>query len=259
MPELEAQLRLLSASIEYPPTPALARMVSERLAAEAARRRPRLPLRRVALAFVAVVVAVAAALIVSPQARTTVLGWLGLKGVLVQPVKNLPSPTPARGSMAERLQLGEPMSLSAATSRVTFHVFIPESLGNPDQVFLKDPPPLGSEVSLAYAPRTGLPPTKETSLGLLLMEFRGDINPGFFGKLTGAGTTVEVVDVNGSRGYWISGEPHEFYYGKGTGDINVETLRLAGNTLLWEVNGVTLRIESALTKEQALAIARTVR
>lgn len=118
MPELEEQLLLLGASIEYPPTPALARMVSERVAVEAARRRPRLPLRRVALAFAAVVVAVAAALIVSPQARTTVLGWLGLKGVLVQPVKNLPSPTPASGSsMAERLQLGEPMSLPAATSR----------------------------------------------------------------------------------------------------------------------------------------------
>jgi hypothetical protein len=259
MPELEEQLRLLGAAIDFPPTPSLTRMVTERLAADAARPRSRPPLRRIALAFAAVVVAIAAALIVSPQARTTVLGWLGLKGVLVQPVKNLPSPTPTSGSMAERLQLGAPTSLSAATSGVTFHVFIPQSLGNPDQVFLKDAPPLGGEVSLTYAPRTGLPPTKETSLGLLLMEFRGDINPGFFGKLTGAGTTVQVVDVNGSPGYWISGEPHVFYYNDRTGQPTDEQLRLAGNTLLWEVGGVTLRIESALTKDQALAIARTVR
>ena len=259
MPELEEQLRLLGAAIEYPPTPALARAVSERLTAEGGRWRPGLPLRRVALAFAAVAVAIAAALLVSPQARTTVLGWLGLKGVLVQPVRRLPSPTPASGGIAQRLQLGDPTSLSAATNRVSFHVSIPQSLGNPDQVYLREPPPLDGEVSLAYAPRTGLPPTKETSLGLLLMEFRGDINPGFFNKLTGAGTIIEVVDVNGSLGYWISGEPHSFLYNDRNGDPNEESLRLAGNTLLWEVNGVTLRIESALTREQALAIARTVR
>lgn len=259
MPELEEQLRLLAPAVEYPLTPPLARMVSERLAAESGRRRRGLPLRRMALAFAAVVVAVAAALLVSPQARTTVLGWLGLKGVLVQPVKKLPSPTPSSGGLAQRLQLGDPIPLSAAASRVSFEPLIPRSLGDPDQVYFREPPPLGGEISLVYAPRPGLPPTRETSLGLLLMEFRGDLNPGFFGKLVGAGTTVEVVDVNGSPGYWISGEPHAFFYNDRTGQANEETLRLAGNTLLWEVGGVTLRIESALTKDQALAIARLVR
>jgi hypothetical protein len=258
MPELDEQLRLLGSTVNYPATPALARMVSERLAAGATRRRG-LPLRRIALAFAAVVVAVAAALIVSPQARTTVLGWLGVKGVLIQRVNTLPSPTPASGNLGERLQLGELISLPAASTRVSFHIFVPQSLGNPDRVYLREPPPLDGEISLVYAPRAGLPPTKETSLGLLLMEFRGDINPGFFNKLTGAGSTVEVVDVNGSPGYWISGQPHIFFYNDRTGEPTEEQFRLAGNTLLWEVHGVTLRIESALTKDQALAIARTVR
>ena len=257
MPELEAQLRLLGAAIEYPPTPALARAVSERLAAEGGRRRLGLPLRRVALAFAAVAVAVAAALLVSPQARTTVLGWLGLKGVLVQPVKKLPSRTPGPSGLALRLELGQPVSLLEAEGKVAYHIAIPQSLGSPDQVYFLEPP-AGGEISLTYAPRPGLPATKETELGLLLMEFQGDINPDFFGKLLGPGTNLEEVTVNGNRGFWISGAPHGFLY-NGKGGTQEETFRLAGNTLLWEQGGLTLRIESALTKDQALAIARTVR
>lgn len=258
MPELEERLRFLGAAIQYPPTPALARTVSERLAAESARRRPALTLRRVALAFAAVAVAVAAALLVSPQARTTVLGWLGLKGVLVQPVKKLPSPTPGPSGLALRLELGQPVSLLEAEGKVAYHLAIPQSLGSPDHVYFLEPP-AGGEISLAYSSRPGLPATKETELGLLMMQFRGDINPDFLGKLLGPGTNVEELTVNGNRGFWISGAPHGFLYNDPNGDTREETFRLAGNTLLWEQGGLTLRIESALTRDQALAIARTVR
>jgi hypothetical protein len=210
-----------------------------------------------AMAFAAVVVAIAAALIVSPQARTTVLGWLGLKGVLVQPVKNLPRPTPGPSGLALRLELGQPVSMVEAEANVAYHIAIPQSLGSPDQVYFVVPP-AGGEISLAYAPRAGLPATKETELGLLLMEFQGDVNPDFLRKLLRPGTNVEEVTVNGNRGFWISGAPHGFLY-NGQDGTQEETFRLAGNTLLWEQGGLTLRIESDLTKDQALAIARTVR
>src|SRR5437660_773596 len=70
---------------------------------------------------------------------------------------------------------------------------------------------------------------------------------------------VQVVNVNGSPGYGISGHPHGFAYRDPNQRGLEEDFRLAGNTLLWEQGGLTLRIESALSREQALAIARTVR
>ena len=194
MPELEEQLRRLGAAIEFPSTPSLTRAVVDRIGAEPTRRRQGLPVRRIALALAAVLVAVAAALLVSPQARTTVLE-----------------------------------------------------------------PPAGGEISLVYAPRADLPLTKETSVGLLLMEFRATIDVEFFKKFVGSDTSVQVVDVNGSPGYWISGHPHGFAYRDPNQRGLEEDFRLAGNTLLWEQGGLTLRIESALSREQALAIARTVR
>jgi hypothetical protein len=38
-----------------------------------------------------------------------------------------------------------------------------------------------------------------------------------------------------------------------------ETIRLAGNVLLWERGELTLRIESGLTKEGAVRVAASVR
>ena len=258
MPELEEQLRRLGAAIDFPSTPSLTRAVVDRIGAEPTRRRQGLPLRRIALALAAVLVAVAAALLVSPQARTTVLGWLGIKGVVIQRVSTLPSPTPGPSELAQRLDLGQEVSLAEAAGRVGYQIEVPQSLGNPDRVFFREPP-AGGEISLVYAPRADLPLTKETSVGLLLMEFRATIDVEFFKKFVGSDTSVEVVDVNGSPGYWISGHPHGFAYRDPNQRGLEEDFRLAGNTLLWEQGGLTLRIESTLSREQALAIARTVR
>ena len=68
-----------------------------------------------------------------------------------------------------------------------------------------------------------------------------------------------VLMVNGASGYWISGGVHEIIYLDPNGVPISNTLRLAGNVLLWQRGDVTLRIESSLSLEQALAVARTVR
>ena len=52
---------------------------------------------------------------------------------------------------------------------------------------------------------------------------------------------------------------HLFFYFDSSGTIHDELLRLAGNTLLWEHNGVTLRLEAAFAKDAALRIAATMR
>ena len=66
-------------------------------------------------------------------------------------------------------------------------------------------------------------------------------------------------DVSGEPGFWISGAPHGFFLVcYDAGECRQERYRLAGNVLLWEQDGVTLRLESALTLEDALDIAESV-
>jgi hypothetical protein len=67
------------------------------------------------------------------------------------------------------------------------------------------------------------------------------------------------VTVNGGRGFWLEGAPHQFFYRDPDGSVRPDTLRLAGNTLLWEQGGVTLRLEADLTRDQALRLASTFR
>jgi hypothetical protein len=64
-------------------------------------------------------------------------------------------------------------------------------------------------------------------------------------------TDVEYVDVDGEPGIWIGGR-HAVYLPGGK-------LRAAGHVLIWKHDRLTLRLEAAVGREQALAIARSVR
>ena len=67
------------------------------------------------------------------------------------------------------------------------------------------------------------------------------------------------ISVNGGPGYWIEGEPHLFFYRDRSGNVRDETIRLAGNVLLWEQGELTLRLEGDLRLPQALRIAKSFR
>src|SRR5437867_1441669 len=60
-------------------------------------------------------------------------------------------------------------------------------------------------------------------------------------------------------GFWLAGEPHQFFYRDPSGNFQADTLRLAGNTLLWEEGGITHRLEAQVSKDEALRIASSVR
>lgn len=279
-PDLERALIDLGPRLAYPPTPDLAPAVRARLAAHPHARRP--PRRgfftpRWGLALAAVFVLLAGIpLVVSPSARTAVAERLGLRGVKITYVPTAPAPTPASPTGAPvpvevHLGLGEPLTLAEAPARVPYRVLLPSlpDLGPPDQVFVTQVVP-GGQVALVYRPRPGIPDTTEagvrprpglpgTGVGILLTQFRGDFAPEFLGKGIGPGTRLEQVTVNGAPGYWIEGQPHALFYRDANGEIHDDRVRLAGNTLLWEQDGLTLRLESALTREEALRIAESVR
>jgi len=70
---------------------------------------------------------------------------------------------------------------------------------------------------------------------------------------------VEYVTVDGQPGYWLTGRPHLFAYLDAQQRVRPETLRLAGDTLLWNRDGLVLRLETALPRNAALRLAANVR
>jgi hypothetical protein len=65
--------------------------------------------------------------------------------------------------------------------------------------------------------------------------------------------------VNGEPGFWIEGHPHVVDYVDPSGRAGRLSSRLVGNTLLWNQEGLTVRIESSLSLERSLAIATSLR
>ena len=291
--DLERALADLGRQLDFPPTPDLSGAVRARLLAQPARRRgwgalqatrPSL-WRSLAWAALALVLLACGLIALSPEARRAVAERLGLPGVTIQylrPPASVVTPataTPVPGWLApsvppqppptallstptiDRLGLGERLPrLADAGARVTYPVLAPTlpELAGPDEVYLSTLP-AGGQVALVYQARPGLPAAAETGVGLLFTQFRGSLQPEFFGKGLPSGTRLEQAMIVGRPAYWIEGRPHFFFYRDQFGRQTDERFRLAANVLLWEQAGLTLRIEEAFSKEQALRIAASVR
>jgi hypothetical protein len=251
--ELERALRDLGPRYPYPPTPNLASRVRLRITAQPIARPRRLELwrdpRRLALVAAVLLVLLGAAALANPATRDAIAHFFHVRGVIVN---REPSPLPSFSPVTP-LDLGQRTTMADAQSKVSFTIAVPAQLGEPDAVYVVSGVP-GGEVSLAYTPRPGIPVVKQTGLGVLITEFRGDLIPDFISKGVGEGTTMQEVSVKGDPGWWIAGEPHMIYV-QVAGKTQSVTLRMAANTLIWEHAGVTYRIESGLSKTEAFRIA----
>ena len=229
MTPLERELLLLGETIAYPDVPGLAAAVRERIE----RRRP-LP-RGLVLAFATAVLALAVAFAV-PPARGAILDlFRGVPGVEIRRVPGRP-----RLDMLTARVLGVPASAEEAARALGFRPLRP---AEEDVVLYLDR--VLPAVTYAW-----------TRKRLLLTEFRGEAIP-FVRKSAGPGTRIEEVTVGLAGGYWLSGERHLVVFRDGRGRI-VQS-RAAGNVLIWEQDGITLRLEGPRTLGEALAIAGTLR
>jgi hypothetical protein len=254
--ELEAQLQEMARGLSWPATPDLAASAAARLAGPPVRRSRRLP-PRVLVAAAVVVAVLGVSLAVSPKARRAAAELLGLRGVHISTGPPPPIPTTvAPVTPGSPIDLGRPVSVAEAERSIGFAVRVPTLAGfdRPDGVFVSTPPP-GGEVTLMYRPRADLPASAQTGVGLLLTEFQGTMEAGFFAKVAEPGTTIEALAVHRQPAYWLAGAPHAFFYRSAQGDIYPDALRLATNTLVWQAGPVTLRVEGDITKARALAIA----
>jgi hypothetical protein len=165
-----------------------------------------------------------------------------------------PTRSPVRsGPPGSNLGFGEPVTLDEARARAGFPILLPTDghLGPPDAVWIDR---IG-RVSLVWRARPDLPATLESGLGLVISQFSGHINPGYFEKLLDAGATIQPVTVRGKPGYWISGRPHEFVYVDPSNEPTFDDRRLVGDTLAWSDGDVTYRVESELGLDEAMRIA----
>jgi hypothetical protein len=86
---------------------------------------------------------------------------------------------------------------------------------------------------------------------LLLFEFESDSGAQILKKATLGRTRVEHLRVGGELGIWIDGR-HALYLPGGPPVA-------AGRALIWQHGPVTLRLETAVGRDRALAIAQSVR
>jgi hypothetical protein len=250
MPELEARLRELGADVAWPPTPDLEAAVMARLAPAPAARRRR---RGLVTALVAALLLVpAAGAVAFPGARHDVLRWLGLEHVRVERVPTPPPPS-ARPELED--DLGELITSSETATRAGFTPLAPAALGEPDRMR-----ETGQRISLLYAPRSGLPKLPRVDAGLIVTEARGSIDDGYLRKmLFGTGTQAYRVRVGGRPGVFVSGGSHGYIYEAPGGNVEEDRPLLTGPTLLWEQDGLVLRLEGQVDRATALRLARSMR
>lgn len=81
----------------------------------------------------------------------------------------------------------------------------------------------------------------------------------FAGKVIGPNGRIESLEFDGRPAVWITGAPHVVRFFDETGQFHESRSRIAGDVLLWQDGDVTLRLEGRLTRNEAVALARTIR
>ena len=118
--------------------------------------------------------------------------------------------------------------------------------------------PVGGVTSLVYRARPGLPAAKHTAgIGLLIQEFTGD-GSGFLHKYLTNGSHAEQVAVGPYDGVFITGGSHFLAYDAENGEGVTADGRLAGNALVFQREGLTIRIEGDLPRDRMVAIGASL-
>jgi hypothetical protein len=243
MPDLRDDLRAMAAEIDWPATPDLATAflqptretgsdpflppVRAKRSGAWARRR-----RLVIIMALLVLALPAAALAITPT-RHAILDALGLRHVTVER-----RVAPQRGAAADPV-LGRPTTLAQAARDAGFTPLVPRALGAPGHVHRLD-----RIITLTYdAPR-----------GVLLAQARGDgPSPEMLHKIIAIDDRAERTTVAGRPALWL-GEPHSYQWSDATGPV----VR-SGPALVWERDGIVLRLEGIRSLARARAIAASVR
>jgi hypothetical protein len=222
--------------------------------------------RSLAFALVAVVVVAAIAgaiglglpgirIVPAPTGSAAVGSATPAPGASGSPVETSASPTIA-SPLGASMGLGDPIPVGNAATSVDIPLRLPTArgVGSPATAWL-----LAGRLSFVWPASATLPSTREPGVGLIISEFRGSVDPGYFQKVVGPDTKITAVSVDGVTGYWISGAPHEIVFVDEHGYAVLDSRRIVGDTLLWARGDVTYRLESGLERASAIALADGLR
>jgi hypothetical protein len=255
--DFETQVRSIGAGMEYPPTPDIAWSVAVRLGAPS---RPRHMNRTFARTFVLVLVLLASLLFI-PSVRAAMLDFIQIGIVRIfrtgpAPVpKEIPStmlpvtatPVPTLPSLIPLLeQMTGETTLTDAQQTAEYPILLPTyptGLGEPDRVFVQD----------ADGPMTILVWVDHQHPDRVKMSLHF-IPEGSWAVNKFSPQTVEETSVNGQHAVWAVG-PYPLMMQNG----GMQIARLInGHVLIWEEGGVTYRLETDLSMEEAVKIAESL-
>jgi len=245
---LEGALRALAPRIAVPAAPSIAPAVIARLETERMRRaRPPFPglalwTRRRALVFAAL--AVLALLALAAAARFTI----GAVEIRVQPTPSVTGSPPPPFDLSV---LGPARSPSDAAANVRFAAALPSGPA-PDSAYIVEGPTGRRSVAFAWLPSATYPQVGGTPWGLIVLEIPGDEE--LVLKSVNSFEDIVPAVVDGQRAEWIP-TTHQLELRTADGS---QTLSVDGNVLIWERDGVTYRIETALGFDAAIALAESI-
>jgi hypothetical protein len=234
-PDLEAAFADLRSRLVEPDAPTLAASVVAASADGSADRGRRSSPGGAWLRVAAIVLVVMALFALTP-AREAVARWLGLDGLVVEHVDELPlGLNDAPGS-------GTPKSLAEARQDVGFDILVPTDLAGPVNAHLGTPP---GGVTLTW-------PDEEVTI----TQHPGALQ--LVRKQLPAGTTSLPVTVDGNDGWWFTGDAHAVIYQDANGN-DLSPGRAVADTLAWVTDeGIVVRVEAERPLETVLALAESM-
>jgi hypothetical protein len=157
-----------------------------------------------------------------------------------------PTPTPTPGDLITLADLKGETTLEEAIQKARFTLRLPTyptNLGMPDRVFVQD---LGGAMAVLVWTASDNPDEAE----LIIYQ----IAPESWAGEKSQPSLLERTHVNGRDAIWAEG-PYILFLKDG--DLELRRL-IAGKTLIWEENGITYRLESHLSLNQAIKIAESL-
>jgi hypothetical protein len=191
------------------------------------------------------------------------LGLPGLRLTLGEPPATpppsvQPGTTAPPGPLGSTLSLGELVELDEVEGLTGLPPRLPSdpTIGPPDAVYVDRF--RGHQVAFVWADSDALRETREPGIGLILMRFDGHPDNGLFEKILGQGVSAEPVSVGGNDGFWITGDPHFFFYRRSDGTIIDDDRRWVDDALIWSDGTTTFRIETSLGRDAAIKLAESL-
>jgi len=271
--DFETQLRSIASGMEYPSTPDISRFVSARLRVPGSR-----PRNRTFARSLVIVLVLLASLLLIPPVRAAVLDFIQVGIVRIFRSEPVPLPPPtqippgmvpvtATPAMAQtalvpltatsaappssliRLleQMAGETTLQEAQQTAGYPILLPTypvGIGDPDRVFVQDVD--GPMTILVW-----LDP-QQPDQAKLSLHF---IPEGSWAVDKFSPVAVRETSVNGGEAVWAVG-PYPLRLRNG----DLQTQRMVkGHVLIWEKDGVTYRLETDASMQEAVRIAESLR